>query len=128
MTARHAVLVTASREWTAEGPFEELLSGFPKGTLLIHGDARGGDRIAARVGARLGLVPIAMPVPPERWAVLGKRAGMWRNTLMLGVLTALEWCGYSVTVLGFPLPGGSGTQGCLREARRQQLDVVEWVG
>ena len=56
---------------------------FPKGTTVIHGDARGVDTIAHCIAESLELQIIRFPVTPEMWEVQGKAAGHFRNKRML---------------------------------------------
>ncbi len=47
---------------------------------MIHGDARGADRIAGEIAANLGL---AVRECPARWEEIGASAGRVRNRFML---------------------------------------------
>lgn len=49
-------------------------------TEIIHGDARGADRLSGRYGAELG-IPVRRF--PALWELHGKRAGPIRNLQML---------------------------------------------
>lgn len=74
------ILVTGDRDWRDEAPIYRELSHFPAGTKLVHGDARGVDRIASRIGKELGFEVIPMPAD---WTMFGKAAGPIRNSQML---------------------------------------------
>jgi hypothetical protein len=77
------VLVFGSREWVQEGVILRILSKLPKDTILIHGNARGADKAADRVGRSLGFEIRTYPVTPEEWDEFGKAAGHMRNAKML---------------------------------------------
>jgi len=74
------VLVTGTREWTDPAPIERELSRLAPGSVVIHGNARGVDRLAGRVAEALGLGVIACPA---EWGKYGKGAGLVRNRTML---------------------------------------------
>lgn len=84
-------------------------------TVLIHGDAEGIDRIAARMATSLGFQII--PVPAQ-WDILGNYAGPRRNREMLRIGETLARHGYEVRVLGFHdrVAASKGTRDCLRQA------------
>jgi len=75
------VLVCGSRKWLDQKPIEAVLKRFPPGTVLIHGDCAGADRIAADVGRRLGFVVRGYPAEADgrTWP----SAGPLRNQVML---------------------------------------------
>jgi hypothetical protein len=110
------VLVCGSRRFT--NPFRvslsihERLRKLPAGTLIIHGDASGADRMAAQSAAAHDLTSRAYHADWERH---GKRAGIIRNLAMLDAgpdLVLAFWDGKS--------PGTAHTIG---EARRRGIDV-----
>ncbi len=78
------VLVTGDRNWDDEAYMEQVMVnfGFPtRVAFLIHGNARGADKMSEKVAVRLGL-------PEERilrfqadWS-LGRAAGPIRNRTM----------------------------------------------
>jgi len=59
--------------------FQELAK-LPVGTTIIHGAARGADRMAGEIATELGLRVVACPAD---WARYGKAAGLIRNRQML---------------------------------------------
>lgn len=108
------VLVCGSRSVThsALPSMWEELAKLPKGTVVIHGDARGADRLAAEVAVSLGLEVDAYPAA---WQVYGRRAGMIRNRVMLDRKPSIVlawWDGVS-----------PGTADTLQEARRRGIPV-----
>jgi hypothetical protein len=74
------VLVCGSREWAQPEPILRELELLPLGTIVIHGDARGADRLAGQIAAELGFPVVARPAP---WGRFGKGAGIIRNRQML---------------------------------------------
>jgi hypothetical protein len=108
------VLVCGSRGWSDRALIERiLLANGP--AVIVHGAARGADRIAGEVARGLG-----WPVEehPADWHRHGKRAGHKRNLAMLDAHPSL--------VIAFTLiPGGTpGTRHTLTNAYRRQIPVV----
>jgi hypothetical protein len=75
------VLVCGSRSWRDADRIRFKLRELPRGTVIIHGGARGADRIAAEVARALGIEE--RPYLPDWDGPDGKRAGMVRNVAML---------------------------------------------
>ena len=101
MTA-HRVLCFGGRDFTDTGRIDAALSLLPSVLgdrfAIIHGNARGADRLCGEWGKRRGLCVIAVDAP---WDFYDKKAGPTRNGWML------EFCMPTYAV-GFP--GGSGTR------------------
>jgi hypothetical protein len=77
------VLVCGSRTFGDAAHIREILAALPRGTKVIHGDARGADKVAATVATSLGFEVAAFPAS---WRTNGKYnpgAGKERNLLML---------------------------------------------
>jgi hypothetical protein len=74
------VLVTGARTWADPGPIRRELARLLAGSVVIHGDARGADRLAGRIAAELGLAVLACPA---EWHKYGRAAGLVRNRAML---------------------------------------------
>lgn len=80
------VLVFGSREWVWEGIIYRLLSKMPKDTIIVHGAARGADRVAGEVAGRLGLEVRPYPAnwyPNGPDQAMDRGAGPKRNAQML---------------------------------------------
>lgn len=75
------VLVSGSRTWLAQAPIERVLRMFPPGTIIIHGDAAGVDRIAGYVAELCGFTVRKYPALAHgrKWP----EAGVLRNQEML---------------------------------------------
>ncbi|QIS13643.1 SLOG family protein [Nocardia arthritidis] len=78
---RLRVLVTGSRSWTDIGEIREALRPYrSQGATLVHGDARGADRIAAGIWRAWGERDEPHPADWERH---GRAAGFSRNQEMV---------------------------------------------
>ena len=75
------ILVTGDRNWTCEKTIGLVLERYEGlGATLIHGDCRGADRLAAKIGEQMGYKVMAFPAD---WKFHGKGAGPIRNQKML---------------------------------------------
>lgn len=74
------VLVTGSRSWTDEAPIRARLEQLPPCSFVMHGGARGVDRMAALIATELGH---AVRAYQADWRREGRRAGILRNLRML---------------------------------------------
>lgn len=79
MSERSKRLVTGDRNWANVEVIASEMSSWPIETILIHGDARGADRIARAVAETLGMEHRPYPYISE----LGKRGGPARNRQMV---------------------------------------------
>ncbi len=80
------LLITGDRFWTEEAPIRAKLIeiGCPaKIEVLIHGDAFGVDKMAAKIAADLGLPKEKILPFRADWKKYGKPAGPIRNRWML---------------------------------------------
>ena len=119
VTRGDVVIVTGSRNWADESAIERRLRRYPKGTILIHGDARGADTIAARVGRKMGFQVLAIPY----FGDLKKLGGHERNTLLVNLGVTFRTSKYRVSVEAFPMPDSRGTWDCVEQARERDLPV-----
>ena len=85
-------------------------------TMLIHGNARGADRIADDWAWRRGVPREPYGLPQGEWDELGKRAGPLRNQRMLDE-------GKPDLVVAFP--GGGGTKDIVRRAVKAGVAIHE---
>lgn len=104
--------------WTAM--VKALLEHLPGETLgdvhsveLLHGDAKGADRMAVEIWRMYGLGPITGY--PANWADLGKRAGHVRNGILVSFMPDV--------VVAFHLDNSPGTADAITQARAAGLDV-----
>lgn len=114
------LMVTGSREWQDKWAVEWNMAqqwkaaGSPSECSLMHGDARGADRIAADIAESRGWVVTSFPAD---WDKFGKKAGFVRNEEMLRY--------YPDHVVGFMLQGSIGTHHALMHA--QMLGIPRTV-
>lgn len=78
MTKR--ILVCGDRNWNDHNMIWAVLDKLPSNTIIVHGAARGADRMANDVAEALGLT-----VEPHKaqWDLYGRSAGVRRNQEML---------------------------------------------
>lgn len=114
------ILITGSRDWwDVEVVRAALLEHAPTEgeVVVVHGDARGADRIAATLAEEFGW---ATEPHPADWN-LGKHAGPRRNARMVARGAAV--------CLAFPLPNRddpsrrTGTEDCIAAAQRARIPV-----
>jgi YspA, cpYpsA-related SLOG family len=109
------ILITGARTWTDIGPIRRELARFPAGSILIHGDARGADRLAGQVGAEREFQVVACPAD---WKRFGKSAGMIRNKAMLK-----EYLPDLVIAFHADLEKARGTRHMVTIARKARIPV-----
>lgn len=109
------VLVCGSRDWHRADLVREKLRQLPRGTTVIHGGARGADRMAGTIADAYGF---DVQVYPAEWSRYGRAAGPVRNRLMLEQKPDL--------VIAFQKNRSAGTQHMIDIALRAgvQVDVV----
>ena len=110
------VLVTGSRDWTFPEVIHGVLDYLPV-THIVHGYARGADRIARDWAFARGIPASGHPAD---WAHDGLAAGPRRNQRMLDLHPDID------LVLAFPLDWSIGTRDMIRRARRKGVPVLEW--
>lgn len=110
------VLVCGSRSWTDYGAVHRALADLvvERGSFVVmHGAARGADRLAGTAAARLGLEVIEFPAD---WKRHGRRAGYLRNQEMLAQAPDL--------VVAFHRDSSPGTGHMISLARRAGIEVI----
>ena len=115
----HVALVCGSRTWTNRAEMWRLLDGYHGShgiRLLVHGAARGADRMAGE-WARENGVPVAEY--PAQWARHGKAAGPIRNQQMLD-----EEHPEVVLAFAVDLTNSAGTRDMIRRAGDYSLPVL----
>ena len=112
------ILVTGSRHWDDEESmrvfFTLFADKFPGKHTLVHGDARGADKMAARIAEELGWVPEDHPADWKRYK---GAAGPIRNSEMVAL--GADFC------VGFPTPASIGTYDCMEKARKAGIRVID---
>ena len=114
------ILITGSREWTDREAIRRALieagqsaGVHPQAVTVVHGGARGADRIAAELAREFGC---NVEVHVADWDQHGKAAGHRRNAEM--VAASADVC------LAFPMGESRGTRGCMRLAEQAGIPVV----
>ena len=75
------LLICGDRNWRQEAPIRKVLERYdPSDVTVIHGDARGADRMAGRIADEMGFSVEAFPA---EWEKYGRAAGPIRNRQML---------------------------------------------
>ena len=111
------VLVCGGRDYTNR---EELFAAMDELhqeygiTMVIHGDARGADKLAGAWAASRGIHYAAVPA---LWDFYDRSAGPMRNAAMLTLRP----------ILCIAFPGGAGTAGMMRMAETAHIPVIKPV-
>lgn len=106
------VVVCGSREWSSESTMRNRMAELPDGTEVIHGGARGADRMAAKYAYALGF---KVRVFKADWDRFGRVAGFLRNQAMLDEKPDL--------VIAFWDGKSRGTQDTIYRARSMGLPL-----
>lgn len=119
----HWLLVTASRQWRDRQRMRAAFLaiqrrlGAPAAAMgIVHGAARGGDRMADEVAAGLGWARDPVSCTSAEWARYGRSAGHRRNARMIQRRTY-------VGCVAFPLGLSAGTRGCMVAAAEAGIRV-----
>ena len=73
------IIVCGTRHWTNRERIADRLFDCPVTSTIVHGAARGADKIAGQEAQKLGLL---IEEHPADWDRYGKSAGYRRNELM----------------------------------------------
>ena len=116
----YRVLITGSRNWTDEKKIERAIQASTLGrsksrTVVVHGAAKGADRIAGAIAEEMGLHVEAYPAD---WDMYGKSAGPIRNQQMVEL--GADVC------LAFPLGESRGTRHCMQAAEKAGIEVINY--
>jgi hypothetical protein len=74
------ILITGDRDWIDAIPIIDMLKVAHPSTIIIHGAAKGADKLAGIIAEHYGLK--VLPYPAE-WTKYGKPAGPIRNKQMI---------------------------------------------
>lgn len=115
------VLITGGREYRNQRELTTVLDSLHaerKFTFLVHGDARGADKLSHKWAVKVGVQPVAMEA---LWDVEGDTSGTKRNARMLA---------FSKPDLVVAFSGGRGTANMMRithDAGVELIDVEDYV-
>ncbi len=109
------VLVTGGRDFDDRALVDRVLDEL-KPSLVVHGGARGADRLA-RFWARAN--GVRQRIHNAKWERFGRAAGPLRNQAMLDEQAA---CGEPIALV-VAFPGGKGTADMVRRARSAGIAV-----
>lgn len=103
------ILITGSRDWQDANAIHwaimSVICKTPGPHIVVHGDCRGADTLAAKVAADMGC---AVEAHPADWRQHGNAAGPIRNHHMVSL--GADIC------LAFPTYNSTGTWDCVRKA------------
>ena len=88
--------------------------------VVVHGNARGADRLAGAWAESVGVKTVAVPA---QWKAEGSRAGFKRNVRIVKRALANVERGDTVVVVAFP--GGTGTDHMVRTCQDAGLRVFD---
>lgn len=118
------ILITGSRDYTDRDTIRQALMRagrdarvHPQSVTVVHGGARGADRIAGELAREFGCM---VEVHRADWDRYGKAAGHRRNAEMVAL--GADVC------LAFPLGESRGTRGCVALAEKAGIRVVVHEG
>ena len=112
------VLICGDREWEDEARIESILKYMQlvyKDITVIHGAARGADRLGGIVAKRLGL---SVEEYPAEWDKYGRAAGPIRNQQMIDTKPDLVLAFHS------DIENSKGTKDCIGRAKKQNIMVM----
>lgn len=120
MTGPLRVLVCGGRDFAKRQFVYTVLDAMleahrDRGLLVIHGGARGADRLAGDWACARGVPCMVFPAP---WAGLGKQAGPARNGWMLA---------HGRPDVAVRFPGGRGTDDMVERCLRAGVQVAGYV-
>ena len=105
------ILICGDRNWKDVETIENFICSLPPDTVIIHGNARGADKIAERKAKEHGLTVKGYSADWDRY---GKAAGPIRNKRML-----LEGRPDRVVAFHNDLSKSRGTADMLRQAEKR---------
>ena len=109
------ILFCGDRNWTNESLIkEELLKFDTTRDIIIHGCARGADRIAGYTAKELGFKVEAFPA---QWDLYGRAAGAIRNRQMLNTKPDF------VIAFHNNILESKGTANCVKTAKHRGISV-----
>lgn len=109
------LLICGSRRWKSREVILRAIKQLSP-SLIIEGECRGADKLAASVAEELGIPVLKFPA---EWSRFGRRAGPIRNQQMLDE-------GKPDYVLAFPVAESRGTWDMVRRAKKAGVETEVW--
>lgn len=110
------ILICGDRNWNNFEIIEKFIKKLLKGTIIIHGDCRGADKIAGYLAKKYGFEVIAFPAD---WDKYGKAAGPIRNRQML-----IEGKPNLVVAFHNDIEKSRGTANMVTQAKEMNVPVI----
>lgn len=115
------ILITGSRnfddfnmmQYALEDVLDCFPDAFPEDFIVVHGNARGADKISGYIARQLGM---HVEVHNAQWNTYGKRAGIIRNTQMVN--SGADIC------LAFPIGASKGTRHCMSLVEQANIPLI----
>lgn len=112
------ILITGSRNFNNTSAMLQIFKSIAytisnTNVTLIHGNARGADRLAGKLAHDLGWT---VEVHPADWKKYGRKAGPIRNQEMVN--TGANIC------LAFPVGESRGTRHCITAAQKAGINTI----
>ena len=108
-------LFCGSRNWTNRDAIASVIRELPENSIVIHGGARGADRLAAAAAHAQG---VHTAIVAALWPIYGGSAGPRRNEMMLSLDPTV--------VYAFPMADSIGTWHMMRIAHKAGIQVVNY--
>jgi hypothetical protein len=109
------VLICGDRNWNNFRLIEEFIVTLPEGSIIIHGNCRGADKISGYLGRQHGYHVIAVSA---KWEKYGNAAGPIRNQEMLDLYKP-----ELVVAFHNDIEHSKGTRNMVEKARRAGIEV-----
>ena len=119
---RMRLLVCGSRHWTNKGLIRAILGSLDSVEVVIHGGARGTDRLAGEVAVNQSVPVLEFPA---LWGRYGTAAGSIRNQQMLDEEKPTHVVAFHERAVdGGDIAGGGGTRDMIGRARKAGIPTV----
>lgn len=123
--SNHYVVFTGGRDFKDKKWVDELMQIlvwiYGDDLRVIHGAARGADKLVDNAARALGVRVKDFPVSNDEWKRNPRTAGFIRNAAMASYVEMCRDRGHTVQCIA--LPGGNGTANMVTEADRRGIPV-----
>ena len=108
------LLVCGGRHYDSYQELKSLIDGFKNIEIIIHGGAKGADKLVGKIAREKGIEEIEFPA---NWEEYGRAAGPIRNKQMLDE-------GKPDAILA--VKGGRGTENMINQALKAGVEVYDY--